>query len=162
MQSLRLFFLLVVASALALRPLVAQEAVDDAEAASLRKQVAYLTRALAAARAEADVLRARLERREMAEFKGSAADTDLSARVMEGGLRVLDVNRDLRMLVVNAGARHGLRSGMAFMAVREDRTLARVVVVDVRTDVAGAVVEDLETGAYPMPGDRLVMLVGSE
>ena len=63
------------------------------------------------------------------------------------------------MLVIDVGARQGVRAGMVLMVMREKQSLARVRVMDVRRRMAGAVIEELLSGApYPGAGDRLVVV----
>jgi len=45
-------------------------------------------------------------------------------------------------VVFNVGARHGVHPGMPFSIFRQDKPVARALVVDVRQDVCGAVVQD--------------------
>ncbi len=136
--------------------LAAARAEGGAEAAgdgSPERQVRVLSAALAAARSESDGLRARLDGRVL----GAAP----AAALPEGGARVLEANRELGLVVMDAGARQGVRAGMVLMAMRGPKPLARVRIVDVRRRVAGAVVEDVLPGSpYPGPGDRLVVTDG--
>ena len=127
----------------------------DLDSIRMDRQVRYLSAALAAARSENDALRARLDGKVLS----SAPGDGLASHVMEGGVRVLDANRELGMLVIDAGARQGVRAGMVLMVMREKIPLARVRVVDIRRRVAGVVIEELLSGApYPGPGDRLVVV----
>lgn len=132
------------------------------EVSRLERQVRHLTVALAEARSEADLLRARLDERGLSAVDGVAEPGVVAAQVMHGGVRVLDANRELSMVVIDAGSRKGVRLGMAMMVMRGDRPVARVTVIDVRREVAGAVVGDARSRAYPEPGDRLVLVTGTE
>jgi hypothetical protein len=130
-----------------------------ADGADPVRQVRVLTAALVAAAGENDALRARLDGKGLASAPAGLGDV----RFLEGGARVLDVNRDLGMVVLDAGGRQGVRAGMVLMILRNDRPLARVRVVDVRRRVAGAVVEELLSGSpYPGPGDRLVVVTDGD
>ncbi len=121
----------------------------------LERQVRILSAALAAARSEADALKARLD--------GRVLEAMPAAALPESGVRVLEANRDLGLVVMDAGARQGVRAGMVLMAVRGSKSLARVRVVDVRRRVAGAVIEEVLPGSpYPGPGDRLVVVTDGE
>ena len=136
---------------------VAENAADarlKEKAESLQSQVELLTKALAAARAEADDLRAELN---LSRFEPGAP-----AAMTGQDLTVLDVNRALKMVIVSGGARQGMKPGMKFMAVRKDKGIASVRIVDVRKMLSGAVVEKLESGAYPERNDRLVMMGSQE
>jgi hypothetical protein len=121
----------------------------------LERQVRTLSAALAATRSEADGLKARLDGRVLESAPASA--------LPEGGARVLEANRSLGMVVMESGARQGVRPGMVLMAMRGATPLARVRVVDVRRRVAGAVIEEVLPGSpYPGPGDRLVVMTDGE
>ena len=73
-------------------------------------------------------------------------------------IKILDVNRALKMVIVSGGARQGMKPGMVFMTMRGDKGVARVRVVDVRKLISGAVIEELESGGYPEQNDRLVIM----
>jgi hypothetical protein len=108
---------------------------------------------LAAAQAELDVLKAR---RDDAAWKASAEG--VTAQTLGSGpMAVIDVNRDLNLVVLDAGSSKGVRPGMRFSVVRDDRAVARVRAVDVRERIAGAIVEEAEPGRYPGKGDRIVV-----
>jgi hypothetical protein len=129
------------------------------EASGQERQIRYLSAALAAAQSENDALRARLDGKVTGSAPATVSGEGRAPRLMEGGARVLDASRELGVLVLDAGARQGVRAGLVLMVMREKRSLARVRVVDVRRRVAGAVIEDLLPGApYPGPGDRLVLV----
>lgn len=88
-----------------------------------------------------------------------AVSPELGLRL--GRVTVMDVNRALGMVILDAGGRQGIRPGMALVAVRDGRPVARVRVVDVRREIAGAVVQQTETGRYPEARDGLLMVAGS-
>lgn len=81
-----------------------------------------------------------------------AASTD---RPVEG--RVLDVNEDLGLAVVDQGARHGVRYGLPLVVLRGRRKVASLRVVDVRETVSGAIIEKVADGDGPQAGDRAVL-----
>lgn len=126
----------------------------------LEKQVRYLAAELAACRAEADALRARLEDR-LLSGGGRLDGAAVAASVAQGSARVVDVNRELGMAVVGFGSRQGARPGMELVVVRGEKPVARLLVVDVRREIAGALVGECGANAYPAPGDRLVLGAGS-
>jgi hypothetical protein len=128
-----------------------------AEVAALRRQVQYLARALAECRAEADALQARFARRAFDAEGGADADPDALARALAAGVRIIDVNAELRMVALDAGRRQGLTPGMTFSVLRGDRVLGRVRVVDVRREIAGAVIETMKFGSAPQKDDRVLM-----
>lgn len=89
-----------------------------------------------------------------------AGRTDVS---LEGAM-VLDANAGLGLVVLDRGARHGLRYGLPVTVVRDGRMVARTRVVDVRERIAGAVVEETAADDWPRAGDRaaLARTAGSE
>ena len=60
-------------------------------------------------------------------------------------------------VVFNAGARHGIKPGLRYSVVRDGQTVARVRTTDVREDISGAVIEQVEEDRYPEQGDRLIL-----
>jgi hypothetical protein len=56
--------------------------------------------------------------------------------------RVVSLKEDTGIVVFNVGSRHGVHPGMPFSIFRQDKPVARALVVDVRQDVCGAVVQD--------------------
>ena len=132
------------------------------DAGDLRRQVRYLADALAAARLANDGLQARLVMQTLAGDAVLAEGADVAAQALAKGVRVVDVNRDLRMVVLDAGRGQGLVPGMVFSVVQGDRAIARVCVVDVRRTLAGAVIEDIEWRAFPAPGDRVLAAAAIE
>jgi hypothetical protein len=56
--------------------------------------------------------------------------------------RVVSLKEDAGIVVLNVGTRHGVHPGMPFSIFRQDKPVARALVVDVRQDVCGAVVQD--------------------
>lgn len=63
----------------------------------------------------------------------------------------------LKMVVLGAGARQGMRPGLVYDVVRRGIWVARVRVLDVRDRVAGAVVEQGTSSGFPRAGDRAVV-----
>lgn len=111
-------------------------------------------------RADADVDRAESERLRFDEA-GPPGGIGPELATAPGAVSVLDVNRALGMLILNAGVRQGIRPGMGLIAVRDGRPVARVRVVDARREIAGAVIEQTESGRYPEVRDGLLMVAGS-
>lgn len=122
------------------------------EAAELRRQVRNLARDLAAARAEADAGRAEQFRRER---EAAQAGRPAEAAQLDG-LRLLDVSAGLQYAVVGGGAAQGLRPGLLLAVMQSNRAVARVRLVDVRSRISGAVMDERRPGAELRPGDRLV------
>ncbi len=120
-----------------------------------------LIEALAESRFEADGLRARLEA--LTFGVGGAWNPDaggvgwLDGATLET-LKVLDINRELRMLVLSGGRRVGLRPGMRFALMRGERVSARVRIIDVRREVSGAVIEWEDSRRPAGVSDRTVLL----
>ena len=127
------------------------------EAADLRRdledrtgRIRKLSEALAEAQAALDVNEAR-----RAQAAGPAADAPADAPVEA---RIADVNADLGLVILDQGARQGVRYGLPLTVLRERRRVARLRVVDVRERIAGAAVEETARGDYPQTGDRAVLI----
>jgi hypothetical protein len=82
----------------------------------------------------------------MGEVVGQAAGT-------LGAARVLDVNPDLRLVVLNVGLLQGARIGMPLIVLRGDRVIAELKIVDVRQRVCGALIERTEKTVTLKTGD---------
>jgi hypothetical protein len=116
----------------------------------LQEQVDALTKTLAGERAEAD-------RQRVAAAREGVDAVPLSPVGGPGaGVRLVDVNQALGMVVLGAGARQGIRPEMEFHLFRGQEAVARVRAVDVRENIAGAAVEEVFSGTYPRAGDRAV------
>jgi hypothetical protein len=126
----------------------------------LRRQVKYLTEALAKAKADADFLRARLDNRAYEAAGGKGGSPVSPASVKEKEYRILDVNKELGMVVLDGGRQDGLKPGVRFAVIQKDRAVATVRVVDVRSAVAGAVIQKADR-AFPRVQDRAVVVTGS-
>jgi len=70
-----------------------------------------------------------------------------------GAATVLDVNPDLRLVVLNVGLVHGARVGMPLIVLRGDRVAAELKIVEVRQRICGALIERLETRVTLKAGD---------
>ena len=114
------------------------------------RRIRKLSEALAEAQAALDV---KEERRVQA--VGSAVETPMDVPVEA---RIVDSNADLGLVVLDQGARQGVRYGLPLTVMRDRRRVARIRVVDVRERVAGAVVEETARGDYPQKGDRAVLI----
>ena len=115
-----------------------------------RRRIRKLSEALADAQAALDTAEAR-----RAEAAGAAAETPADAPVEA---RIADVNADLGLVVLDQGARQGVRYGLPLTVLRDRRRVARIRVVDVRERIAGAAVEETARGEYPQTGDRAVLI----
>jgi cell shape-determining protein MreC len=72
-----------------------------------------------------------------------------------GEAQVLDVNPRLQMIVLNAGRQQGVRLGMPFVVLRGDRVIGRAKVLEVRQQVCGALIEQVENGFKLQVGDHV-------
>lgn len=125
----------------------------------LRRQVKYLSDALVSARAEADALKA--QRDSQAVMAAGGAEAIPAAGVLkEKEYRVLSVNKELGMVILDGGRQDGLKPGLLFTIIDGDRAVSTVRVVDVRTAVSGAVIQETGRG-FPGVRDRAVPVTGS-
>ncbi len=67
--------------------------------------------------------------------------------------RVLEVNPNLRLVVLNVGLLHGVRVGMPFVVLQGDRVVAELKVVEVRRRICGALIEKVDENATLAAGD---------
>ncbi len=122
----------------------------------LGEQVDLLTRLLADAKVEIDLLRSHAPEA----WYASGTDRVLERERMDR-LRVIAAEQTLGLVALDGGSSDGLPVGIRFSVVRGDRVIAAVRVVDVRDRISGAVVEE-GWQAWPEPGDRLVAGVAEE
>ena len=86
----------------------------------------------------------------------SGATTNASVTGLEPTLEaaeVLEVNPDLRLVVLNVGLLHGVRVGMPFVVLRGDRVVAELRVVEVRRRICGALIDKKDTNVTLAVGD---------
>ena len=114
------------------------------------QRIRKLSEALAEAQAALDVNEAR-----RALAAGSAAETPVDAPIEA---RIADADADLGLVILDQGARQGVRYGLPLTVLRDRRRVARIRVVDVRERIAGAAVEETARGDYPQTGDRAVLI----
>jgi hypothetical protein len=69
--------------------------------------------------------------------------------------QVVSLNWSLQLAVINLGSEQGVRLGMPFAVMRDDRVIARVKVVEVRKKISGAVIETMDRGNAVKVGDRV-------
>jgi hypothetical protein len=70
----------------------------------------------------------------------------------------ISVKEDLSLVVINLGSKQGVKVGMPFRAMRGEKVIGAVQVVDVREKIAGAVIQHLSSEQNPIKvGDRLVV-----
>ena len=113
-------------------------------------RIRKLSEALAEAQAALDMNE---ERR--AQAAGMVSNPPVDAPIEA---RIADANPDLGLVVIDQGARQGVRYGLPLTVMRDRRRVARIRVVDVRERVAGAAVEETARGDYPQTGDRAVLI----
>lgn len=77
------------------------------------------------------------------EAEGNVA-TDMQAA------RVVSLKEDAGVAVLNVGSRQGVHAGMPFAIYRQDKPVARALVVEVRQDICGAVVQELVSKDEPV------------
>ncbi len=70
-----------------------------------------------------------------------------------GAAKVLDVNPDLRLVVLNVGRIQGARIGMPLVVLRGDRVVAELKIVEVRQRICGALIERVEGKVTLKAGD---------
>lgn len=78
---------------------------------------------------------------------------DTTATVQD--CRVIEINRELQLVVLNVGRVHGVRVGMPFTVLHDDVVVAHVKTVDVREKISGALIERAEKSAPIRAGDRV-------
>lgn len=139
---------------------VAQAGSDSGatESAQLECQVRTLSEALVAAKVEIDMLKSRFEGR------SGGADSGKAEIVPAGTVRkieylILDVNKELGMVILNGGRRDGVKPGLMFDVVEGDKSVTTVRVVDARADIAGAVIQNADR-EIPKVQDRAVVAAG--
>ena len=146
----------------------------DNSAAQTQRQLAESVRALYLADAERQRLVAQVQRLiealqksgdvvgELARTKAlfEPADRARSGRTTNGQTRgglgaatVLDVNPDLRLVVLNIGQLQGARIGMPMVVIRGEHVVAELKVVEVRQRICGALIEQVKEGVTLKAGD---------
>jgi len=146
----------------------------DNSAARSNRQLAESVRALYLADAERQRLVAQVQRLvdalqrsgdvagELARTKALLEAPDRSSlgrmtnRQTEGGLggaTVLDVNPDLRLVVLNIGQLQGSRIGMPLVVIRGEHVVAELKIVEVRQRICGALIEQVKEGVTLKTGD---------
>lgn len=152
----------------------------DGSATQAQRQFVESVRALYLAEAERQQLAEQLrrlltavERRgdvtdELARTKALLAATEPSAsdgkgersaagRRVDGTLEsatVLDVNPDLRLVVLDVGLLEGARVGMPLVVLRDDRVVAELRIAEVRKHICGALIEQVEKKVTLKAGDK--------
>jgi hypothetical protein len=68
--------------------------------------------------------------------------------------QLVDVNRELRVAVVNVGLEQGARVGMPLVVLRDDRVIAELRIVEVRRNIAGALIGSEDKAVAIQAGDE--------
>jgi len=109
----------------------------------------------AQALAEAERVKRTLAVQKPAAVKMLPASVQQSAApTLESG-QVVSLNWSLQLAVINLGSEHGVRLGMPFVVMRDDRVNARLKVVEVRRKISGAVIDSLDRENAIKVGDRV-------
>ena len=72
-------------------------------------------------------------------------------------VRVAEYRKQLSLVVLNVGREHGVRAGMPFDIVRDDKLVATVYVVEVREKICGALIERMDEKNPVKEEDRAVL-----
>lgn len=122
------------------------------EVLDLKEQIRRLTHFLAEEKLENDRMRLRTYAMESGGLPVSSEAKDLPSSG-----RVLDVNPELEVIVLDQGSESGVRHGMEFAVVRQERWIGRIRAVDVRERISGAeVIEIFSKDVMVSRGDRVV------
>jgi hypothetical protein len=88
---------------------------------------------------------------------GSAGTIDAQSADLHN-VKIVSVKPETGVAVLNVGARDGVKVGMPFAVYRNDHSIAKLLVVDVRKSVAGAVIQETtNTKESIQVGDRGVI-----
>ena len=99
-------------------------------------------------------LEAELRETEMV-LKGNAQTVKEGELTGDGG-KVVSVKPELALAVLNIGSQHGVRLGMPFAVLRGDQRVGMVRVVEVREQLAGAILQNFNADAEMVKaGDRV-------
>jgi len=93
-------------------------------------------------------LRVETELRKTGEIMGAGSPGANNAKAIEATLgdgMVVDIKYDLSLAVLNIGAKQGVKVGMPFQIIRDNKLIGTVRAVDVRDRITGAVIQDLES-----------------
>lgn len=128
---------------------------------NIKSQVRNLSEALVAAKIEIDYLKARLETRACEAEDAAGVLPGGSATLREKNYLILDVNKELGMVILNGGHRDGVKPGLMFDVINGDDSVTTVRVVDSRWAIAGAVIQNMSR-KLPKVQDRAVLAAGSK
>ena len=84
----------------------------------------------------------------------AAQAADAAPASTEGS--VLAIKDELALVVTSLGREGGIKVGMPFRVMRDDKEIGSIRIVDVRDRISGAVVQELSAGAEKIRvGDKL-------
>jgi len=117
----------------------------------------YLRQAVAA---DPDArLRVETAMRELDEVLGLRQKPAPAAAGSAGNARVMNIDSDSGLLVLNVGEAQGARIGTTYRLVRGAQPFGSAIVADVRRNVCGAFVEELDPGQGPVKfGDTAILI----
>lgn len=74
---------------------------------------------------------------------------------LSGG-KIIDVQENIELVVANIGSKSGVKLGMTFSVLRNEKKIATVCVIDVRENISGATIQNLISDNIPVEkGDVL-------
>ncbi len=81
------------------------------------------------------------------------------APVTAGQAKIMSIDEQSGLLVLNVGEAQNARIGTTYRLVRGDQPYGTVIIADVRRNVCGAFVEHLDPGAGPVhAGDKAILI----
>ena len=116
----------------------------------LQEKVNDLTVQLAEMQLHADQL-------QVLKAKMAGPDAEAGQTGEAGALAVIEVSRELALVVLEGGRADGLKAGLMLAVLQGDEVVAKVRVVDVREEIAGARIVRVLGDGYPQPGNRVVI-----
>lgn len=97
--------------------------------------------------------------RELDETLGLRQKPAPAATGTAGQAKIVSIDGDSGLLVLNIGENQNARIGTAYRLVRGEQPIGSAIIADVRRNVCGAFVEDLDPGAGPVrPGDSVILI----
>jgi hypothetical protein len=97
--------------------------------------------------------------RELDSLLGVVQKPAPAATCSAGNAKVMNVDPQSGLLVLNIGESQGARIGTTYRLVRGEQPIGSAIVADVRRNVCGAFVEELDPGAEPVRlGDSAILI----
>jgi len=70
--------------------------------------------------------------------------------------KIIDIQESTELIVANVGASNGVKLGMTFSILRDNKIIASAYVIDVREKISGATIQNLTSESMPVEnGDIL-------